>query len=579
MITPAKCRAVFCVVGVILSSAGSWSSVYADSWGPPQKEHWSANKRFVLQVKDSEPNSLSLCEKSDDGLKKHWTRGYVDSVWPPRIAYVTNDGKYVVLRDVHHSVGYGKVIVILGAGGKILGSYELADFLSQDEIRSAKLTVSSLWWSDNAWFSFLNDEQEFALATQEGTVRCFDLASGKLLDLTDDKRAKVVGLVRKDAESWLTSGNVSERIQGITLLGALQFKDAIPEAKRLFQDKTPTGSISGSGNPNVEVYNVQKAAALTLVRLIGLEAIPIIEAELPQANWYMKRELTSVLDRLEANPGKVGDTSASTALKEMWLRLAGNPDAEIRYHALCQVLRRDDGTFLRQHPELIESDGDFLRRVAVSCLSKLSSPEALPLLRKAIVDKHSLVRRSAIQQFIDRQPPDLVEVLLPYLDDDYALIRQDVICELACWRHPSAIAKLRETVAVWPNADLKGDGKFDQRCEIEIFCKLIADLRLHEMRDGLVASRSAGVASPRTAIIGALAALGDSQAISALHRIASGIENGDRSLAIQMCRYLSDPESVALVKKAAEEGSAFDKSAATDKLRRFQDRRKPPPVP
>ncbi len=578
MSSHATCRLIHATMALVLAASLS-SHAIADSWGPPQKEHWSANGRFVLRVDYPGSRTLSLCEKTKDGLNELWKRAHVDGACPPVRAYVTNNGKFVVLRDKHHFVGDGKVIVILGDAGRILGSYELAEFLPKDEIASAKQTVSSLWWNDNAWFSFLNDEREFALATQEGTVCCFDLASGKLLDLNDDKRAKVADLVRKDAESWLTSGNVSERIQGITLLGALQFKDAIPEAKRLFQDKTPTGAISGSGKPNVEIYGVQKAAALTLVRLIGLEAIPIIEAELPQADWYMKDELTSVLNRLEAKPSKVGDTSASATLRGMWLRLAGNPDADIRHHALCQVLLRDDGTFLRQHPELIESDGDFVRRVAVICLSKLSSPEALPLLRKAIVDKHSLVRRSAIQQFIDRQPPDIVEVLLPYLDDDYALIRQDVICELACWRHPSAIAKLRETVAVWPNADLKGDGKFDQRCEIEIFCKLIADLRLHEMRDGLVASRSVGVASPRTAIIGALAVLGDSQAISDLHRIASGVENGDRSLAIQMCRNLSDSESVALVKKAADEGATFDKSAATEKLRRFQDRRKPPSVP
>ena len=68
MITPARRRAVFCAVALILPSAASWSPVYGDSWGPPQKEHWSANKRFVLQVEYPEPKSLSLCETTDDGL-------------------------------------------------------------------------------------------------------------------------------------------------------------------------------------------------------------------------------------------------------------------------------------------------------------------------------------------------------------------------------------------------------------------------------------------------------------------------------------------------------------------------------
>lgn len=50
--------------------------------------------------------------------------------------------------------------------------------------------------------------------------------------------------------------------------------------------------------PSVEIYNVQQAAALALLRLIGAEAIPIIEDELPRANWDMKTKLIMALQRL-----------------------------------------------------------------------------------------------------------------------------------------------------------------------------------------------------------------------------------------------------------------------------------------
>jgi HEAT repeat protein len=580
MITPAIRRAI-CSAGA-LTLAASWSQVRADTWGPPQKEHWSANKQFVLQVEDSaEAGRLSLSKKTDGGLEELWKRGYVDPVWPPHRAYVTNDGKYVVLRDLYQNLGRRKVIVILGDGGKILGSYELDGFLPQDEIRSAMQTVSSLWWNSNAWFSFINDDREFALATQNGTVRCFDLPSGKLLDLSDDKRAMIVDLVRKDAESWTAGGSPGQRIHGITLLAALRVPGAIPVAKKLFQDKTSSGYTMQRGKPNAELHAVQEAAALALVTLIGGEAIPIIEDELPRANWNTKEKLIMALRRLDTKQtypmqGEVVQTPDSAAAKAMWMRLATSPDDDLRYPALCEVLRRDTGSFLLQHPELVESESVSVRIAAVVLLSKLDSPEALPLLRKAIADKQESVRRTAMHYYIARQPPDLVEVLLPQLDDESILIRGDAVCELVCRGHPAAIERLRKIIESWLNADLKGNDQWARRSEIKKFCKLIADVKPHEVLDSLAAIRAAPATPTNTAVTGALAALGDLQAVSDLHRIASEGRLDDRALAVEMCRYLPDEKSAALVKEAAEGSESRLRSAATEDIRRFQDRRDTP---
>ncbi len=575
-------RRTICSAGA-LTLAAMWSQALADFWGAPQKEHWSANKRFVLQVEyPATADGLSLCEQTEDGLKVVWKRGFVDRVRPPHHADVTNDGKYVVLRDVHGNIGYGKVIVILGDGGNILGSYELNGFLPRAEIRSAMHTVSSLWWNHNAWFSLINGDREFALATQAGTVCCFDLPSGKLLELGDDKRAGIVDLVRKDAESWAASENTGERIHGITLLGALRVAGAIPVAKKLFQDKTVTGYASRRDKPSAETHSVQEAAALALLSLIGAEAIPIIEDELPRTNWDMKAKLIMVLQRLDTTQrvypmeGDVVQTPDSATAKAMWLRLAGSPDDDIRYPALCQVLRRDDGSFLLQHPELVESKSDTVRIAAVVLLSKVDSADALPLLREAITDKQDAVRRTAMQYFIARQPPDLVEALLPHLDDESVLVRQEVICELASRGHPAATAKLRKVIESWPNADLKGNDQGALRGEIVLLCKLIADRKPDEVRDSLAAVRGVRFAPTRTAVTGALAALGDVQAISDLHRIASEGEHFDRALAVEMCRYLTDEKSAALVKQAAEGSEAYLRSAATNDLRRFQDKQETP---
>lgn len=555
----------------IVTSLNSCPIALGDSWGPPRKEHWSTNEKWVLKVGWRDSKTLSLCEKTDEGLKEHWRRGYVDRVWPPHMAYVTDNGKYVVLRDVYHNLGHGKVIVILGNKGTILGSYELRDFLPQDEIGQAKRTVSSLWWNEYAWFSFIEDDSQFALVTQVGTVRSFDLSTGKLLDLSDDQRAKIVDLVRQDAEAWLESEKAGNRIRGITLLGGMGVNEAIPTATKLFHDKTKTGSVSRSGRPGVETHGVQKAAALALTRLMGADAIPIIEEELSKANWYMKDELLDVLAGFDTKRYEIVVTPDSTVLMEMWKRLAKHTSQDIRYPALCQVLRRDDGTYLFDHPELIESENDSVRGTAVGLLAKVDSPETSTLLRKAITDKQDSIRRSALRHLIDREPSDIEAVLLPYLDDESTLIRVDVICELACRGNPAATKKLRETIATWPTADLDGDDKWARRREIETLSKLVADLRIHEARGNLVGVRSVHAPLIAISVTGALAALGDKEALGELHRLASEGDVRDRARAIEMCRYVSDEKSKSLVKNASEGDQRQLRYAATKKLMRFGD--------
>jgi HEAT repeat protein len=459
---------------LILIMTLSAPPTFGDTWGAPTKKHWSANKKWVLKVSYPDDKTLALCEVTEDGFQEHWRRGYVDRVWPPHVAYVTDDGQFVVLRDVYHNLGYEKDIVILGERGKTLGSYELNDFLPQDEIDQAERSVSSLWWNTYAWFSFINDDRQFALVTQVGTVRCFDLPSGQLLDLTADQRAEIVDRVRREAETWVESEVSGERSRGITLLGGMRIEAAIPTAMRLFQDKTRTGSVGRKGKPSAEIYSVQKAAALALTRLMGTEAIPIIEEELSEANWYMAKELLDILNRYDTKSrGFAGfyeiiETPESPSVLAMWKRLAKHASADVRNRALCEVLRRDDGTYLLDQPQLIQSESDSVRGAAVMVLAKVESPEALTLLRKAITDEQDGIRRSALSKFIARRPPDIEEVLLPYLQDQYAPIRLDVICELACWRNPAAIEKLRETIASWPDVEPDGEDKWFRRREIQL---------------------------------------------------------------------------------------------------------------
>jgi HEAT repeat protein len=542
----------------------------ADFWGPPKKEHWSANGRFVLKVGWPQSDTLSLWEKTEDGLTQHWQRGYVDRVWPPHRAYVTDDGKYVVQRDVYHNLGYGKVIAILGPDGETLGSYELADFLPQDEIRIAEKTVSSICWNNSAWFGFTNWDREFALVTEMGTVRCFDLPTGKLLDLSDRKRAEIVGVVRRDAERWIENGKPYDCSRGITLLGALRITEAVPAAKKLFHKKTPTGSISRSGRPKATIYGPQAAAALALVRLIGAEAIPIIEKELSEANWYMKGKLIKALTQLDTKAKEIVETPHSEAAFEMWKRLAEHSSDDVRYPALCQVLRRDDGAYLLEHPGLIECGHDKVRGAAISLLSTMHSPQALPLLRKAITDKHLENRYWALQGLIARELPDMESVLEPYVDDSYAAIRLLVFDRLLRCRNQAAISKLKESIRSWPKTPEDDPDERRLSREFEILCRLVAELKLSSVKVELEGFRSTGTYRLDIPATGALAALGDEQALEDLHRFAEKGESRQRALALEMCGYVADEASIRLLRQAVEDSDAQVSHAAKRALHRIE---------
>ena len=131
----------------------------------------------------------------------------------------------------------------------------------------------------------------------------------------------------------------------------------------------------------------------------------------------MREELLDALKRFDTQSYEIIETPDSATVVEMWKRLAKHSLDDIRYPALCQVLLRDDGTYLLEHPELIESESDSVRGTAVWLLAKVELPGASTLLRKAIIDKNETIRRSALRQLIDQAPPDIEEILLPYLDD------------------------------------------------------------------------------------------------------------------------------------------------------------------
>lgn len=555
-------------IAVLLLLAAS--PVGADSWGPPTKEHWSNNGRWALVLGFAGGNTLSLCQKTDDGLKEYWRRGYVHRVWPPHLAYVADDGQYIVLKDVYHNLGYGNVIVVLGPHGKVLGSYQLSDLLSPNEIRDTPHSVSSIWWSRGARFSLLDSDRTFAFITQQGTLRCFDLPTGSLLDPDQNERQRIVDELFPELDAWLESDDPSQRVRGMTLLGGLKTERAIATAQRLLHDRTPTKKIKQDNEGETDLYGVQAAAAKALLRLKGTAAIASLEPLLDQTNAPTRASLLASLSDVDHVGYRRVETADTPVLIAMWERLAEHPAADVRNKALVERLQRDDGSYVLKYPDLVDSETTAIRGAAVRSLIQSDSPDVIPLLATRLKDPDRLIRRSALQNLVDRKLPGIETILAAHLDDDFQAIRTDVICRLAPRRHPAALEKLNQTILRWRTLDQENQDWLQQN-EIETLCQLIANRKLFETRDALRQAQVTDFEKASPFITGALAALGDSTARDTLHHLAQNGDVRQRFHAIEMCRYLGDPQSAFIVQQASQSQDRHMRQAATRELPKFDD--------
>jgi hypothetical protein len=81
---------------------------------------------------------------SDDKFARYQAIELLNPVAPIFFA-VSNAGELVTF-DNWHNMGHGKVIVVYGANGKVLRSYELAEIYSPQEVERFQQSVSSRWW-------------------------------------------------------------------------------------------------------------------------------------------------------------------------------------------------------------------------------------------------------------------------------------------------------------------------------------------------------------------------------------------------------------------------------------------------
>jgi hypothetical protein len=192
------------------------------------------------------------------------------------------------LRDRWGQVGYGKVLTFFGPDGRVLASYTLEQLLPFDEILEVPITASSRWWGSNALFFFRQGQKQFAFVTERGTIGVFELATGRRLPLSSALKMAVRQEALQITRKEVRHPNPFCRTRAALLLGTLGDRSDIPALKALLHDPTSSCRVIMSyWRQPQKRFEVQLAAGKALARLLGAEAVPLLDAKLPGANRYM----------------------------------------------------------------------------------------------------------------------------------------------------------------------------------------------------------------------------------------------------------------------------------------------------
>jgi len=188
----------------------------ADSWAMPTVEqYFSADRQVRLTITPRDLSSQldyfagkvrhdakagqrrGSTQNFPRGVLQRFVRGRWRMLWDsalvndvaPVSALVADSGRYIVTFDNWHIVGLGpNVIVIYGAGGRLIRSLRLEDVLPKEYISALQRSVSSLWWSGRHRMAAQADEVILSIvvpATGNAQARshvelALDLATGRV---------------------------------------------------------------------------------------------------------------------------------------------------------------------------------------------------------------------------------------------------------------------------------------------------------------------------------------------------------------------------------------------------------------
>ena len=530
---------------------------WADEWGRPPSQYPSGNGRFILKV-DAARGTLALQEKGQAGTSVRWSSRYPDTGAKygrpaPVAAYITDDGKHVVLRDIWGKVGYGKVLIFLGPNGGVLSSYTLEQLLTNHEIMKYGLSESSRWWSKRTLFFLRPGQVQFAFVTQHGTIRLFDLATGSMLPLTPGRGRGVHSDALTLCRKGLVSRNAEERATGATIIGVLGDKHSVRRLKELLDDPA---SVRTVGPPMHPFYDVRAAAGEALTAILGAEAAPLLEAKLSHANPQMARKWAELL-------GEIGAASSSPGVR----KLARSRDATTRLIAVRAMLEGDDGTVIRENAEWLRDGDQRVRWQAIRALGEHARAQDASALRTALLDQDANCARSALEGLVRLDPPDIEELL-------HKCLRRGPHLAFGATLH---LAERGDTdalrqIVLWIEALQTGtrSGAGWGLLGVEKMCKILVKARPAGTRSALRAASENPNTRVQCDVLGALAALGDGGALKRVRRFARSGGYLDRAHAIDWLGVCRDRGSLGFLREQLSDPEPIVRDAARRALKQMQ---------
>jgi HEAT repeat protein len=552
---------------------------YADSWGPPTPDFRSSNGQYDLHIGDwTTAKQLTLFKKTQSGANEIlWSRPYVDDTFPPYTAYVADDGQHVVLRDVYHNLGYGKVLVFLGPDGNVLRSYELADLFTQHQILTCKFSVSSIWWSEPGWFALIDGDKQFAFATHFSEIQCYDTATGERISLNEEKRASIRARALSDILPRLKDNNHFEKAGAARLCGALKATEAVPQLKMLLGEAEPTTWRGGLlvavfGGDNYS--DVQAAAAKALILMLQKDAVPLIEDQLAGTTAETRQDLLKAIASLDASFADPSKAPDAPFLLATWRRLSQSEISDVRMYAIKAVLDRDEAQYVYDHPELLKDQDQDIRWHAVLCLKRRGDERAIPMLRSALHDSHSVTQATALSGLIKYKPDDILDILHWGTEQKDDWIRDDAYEELVRRGDKTATDWLIRRIAAMKDHTHGQEFWGTEEIRAEQICELVASLKLSAAEPALRDAYTNKCEKIRRPVCGALAALGDKDALRQLRQFARQGTAFDRMGSIKMLGLIGDEASIPALREMLDDREPWVREAAKDALAALEQKTK-----
>lgn len=514
-----------------------------DSWGPPTKEHWSANRQFVLKVSWglNKPDTIALYRRdTNNKMIPIWSRPYPQE-GPPYSAHITNNGQNVILQDTHHNIGYGKVLVFLGPKGQELCSYELNELLTETQELYVPLTVSSKWWSSPGVFTFLDNQKTFGFLVGCGASSVFEVATGRKLPLSSLYKAALRHIAIEEVKTELRGNRKS---YGLHSIAQYHLTELLPQVRSLLNASEEVG----------------QAAMYALAKLVPLESVPLLRAKLQKPMPKENQEYyLNVLDGIDQDwPETPRKTALSPTLLALWHELSKNPQLKANPQIFTSLCEREKSPYLLQHSEFLQSGSKDLRYAYICGLVERGGVKAIPLLRRALNDSNDINRCWAFRGLVKYKASDLISISRAALKNPKCGYRDEALIALAAQGDSEGTARLKKELS---QLDAFGGA-----------CKMIARQRRREFLPALQQCKKYLDKNPslrqylESHCISAMAACGDAIAQSQFQSCLTQGSMISRAAALEYVPYVRTPVTLAITRSALNDREPSVRAAARKAL-------------